>query len=218
MSEVMLEKNERTIEGVVRMSFDGKYPSISGLAVAYNRISDAPLPESPLIKEKIAVGAFKRSVEEDDIKLLWEHERKYVLGRTRAKTLTLKENDEGVSFENVPPDIGWARDLQTSIKRGDISSMSFRFSGSAHYERMAGGAYLQVIDEGRLDEISIVTSPVYLSTSVYSRSAEGILLVNNTPVDVIIDPDVKNFNPQTVDINELWKRYDIAVAKNLGGK
>jgi len=217
MTGIMFEKNERTVEGVVRMSFDGKFPSITGLAVAYNKISNAPLPESPLIKEKIAVGAFKRSVAEDDIQLLWQHNTQYILGRKRAGTLTLTENDEGVSFENVPPDVGWARDLQTSIKRGDISSMSFKFNGSAHYERMAGGTYLQVIDEGRLEEISIVTSPVYLSTSVYSRSAEGVLLVNNVPVD-IIDPNVKNFDPQAINIIDLWKRYDIAVAKNLGGK
>lgn len=214
MAGVMILNNDRTVEGVVRMSFEGKFPSIMGLAVAYGKISDAPLPENPLIKEKIAVGAFKRSVENDDIKLLWQHNTQYILGRTRARTLTLKEDDGGVSFENVPPDVGWARDLQTSIKRGDISNMSFRFSGSAHYERMQGGTYLQVIDEGRLDEISIVTSPVYLSTNVYSRSAEGVLLVNDAPVDVI-DPilGILTPNQQIIDYDDVMKRWEIVKQK-----
>lgn len=214
------EKNRSTIEGsirsfetVIKTDFDNKPPKLIGLAVAYNKISDNPLPESPSIKEKIAIGAFKRSIEQDDVKLLWQHDTKYVLGRKRAGTLTLTENNDGIYFENVPPDVGWARDLQVSIKRKDISNMSFKFSGVAHYERMAGGAYLQVVDEGRLDEISIVTEPVYLSTSVYSRSAEGALLVNSKPID-IIDPETGLPYPQDINFDDVLKRYDAIIAKN----
>ncbi len=210
---VELEGSIRSFETAIKMNFDIKPTKLEGLAVAYNRISDNPLPESPEIKEKIAVGAFKRSVEQDDIKLLWQHDTKYILGRKRAGTLTLIENDDGIYFENVPPDVGWAKDLQVSIKRGDISNMSFKFSGVAHYERMAGGNYLQIVDEVRLDEISIVTEPVYLSTSVYSRSAEGVLLVNNKPVD-IIDPETGLPYPQDINFDDVLKRYHIAVAKN----
>jgi HK97 family phage prohead protease len=218
MEEIIIEKCVRSCEAVIRMSFDDPHKKkIYGLAIPYNRVSDNPLPESPSIKEKIAVGAFKRSVGNDDIQLLWQHNDLYVLGRNRAGTLTLTEDENGVSFENVPPDSDWFKGLELSIKRRDISHMSFRFGASVHYERMTDGSYLQIVDEGRLDEISIVRKPVYLSTTVYARSPEGVLLVNNKPVE-IVDPNVKNFKPQAIDPNVLWKRYDAIVAKNLGGK
>ena len=215
MDGMIIEGSRRSFETMIRMNFDDPHkPKLMGLAVPYNKVSDVTVPENPLIKEKISIGAFKRSVASDDIQLLWQHNDLYVLGRNRAGTLTLTENEEGVSFENIPPDTDWFKGLETSIKRRDISYMSFKFGASVHYERMSDGSYLQVVDEGRLDEISIVRRPVYLSTNVYARSPEGILLVNNAPVD-IIDPNVKNFIPQ-INADDVWKRYDKFVEKNSG--
>jgi hypothetical protein len=70
-----------------------------------------------------------------------------------------------------------------------------------------------VIDEGRLDEISVVARPVYLTTSVYSRSAEGGLLVNSKPVD-IIDPDTGIPYSQDINLDDILRRYDVVMAKN----
>lgn len=218
MAGIAIKEMKRSFESAIRMNFEDPHKKkLSGLAVPYNRVSDVTVPENPLIKEKISSGAFRQSIASDDIQMLWQHNDLYVLGRNRSGTLTLTEDEEGIHFENIPPDIEWARGLETSIKRRDITYMSFKFGATVHYERMANGSYLQVVDEGSLDEISIVRKPVYLSTSVYARSPEGILLVDNNPVD-IIDPNVKNFGPQNIDVNDLWRRYDTVVQKNLGGK
>jgi len=205
----------RSFESKLRMSFDGQFPKLMGLAIPYNKISDNPLPESPQIKEKIAIGAFKQSVLSDDIRLLWQHDPKYVLGRNRAGTLSLKEDENGVSFENVPPDVTWARDLQISIKRNDVAFCSFKFCAKVHYERLSGDSYLQVVDEGRLSEISVVTEPVYLSTSVFSRSAEGVFMVDNKPIEILGGmPDVINPNPQEIKLDDLWKRLEKVNERN----
>lgn len=205
----------RSFEGQFRMSFDNGMPKLTGLAVPYETLSDATLPENPLLKEKISRFAFKRSVEQDDIRMLWQHLPQYVLGRNRSGTLKLIENESGVYFEAIPPDVQWAKDLVTSIKRQDISQMSFKFGGSAHYERAADGSYIQIVDEGRLDEISIVTVPVYSTTSVYSRSAEGILVVDGKPVELVEHKFVE-VKPQIKD-EELWARLDAVLKKNSGG-
>jgi HK97 family phage prohead protease len=209
----MIKDAVRSFETFVRMDFNGAYPKLIGLAVAYEKISDNPLPENPQIKEKIAIGAFRRSIAEDDVKMLWQHEIKYVLGRIRAGTLSLTENNDGVHFENTPPDVGWARDLQTSIKRQDIGHMSFKFSAQVHYERLAADTYLQVVDEGRLHEISIVTEPVYLSTSVYSRSPDGELLVNGKKVK-IIDPKIPEPEQILPSVQELFEKFDSLIERN----
>lgn len=203
----------RTIEAEIRMDFDKGLPKLGGLAVPYEVVSDVAVPENPLLKERISRGAFRKSVVEDDIRMLWQHLPQYVLGRNRANTLKLLEDERGVWFEVVPPDVGWAKDLVQSIKRRDITQMSFKFSGTAHYER-SGDSYLQIIDEGRLEEVSVVTVPVYQSTSVYSRSAEGNLLVNGKPIE-LVETKVE-IKPQEINMEDLWKRFD-AVLKANGG-
>ena len=42
-------------------------------------------------------------------------------------TLVLEEDDIGLKVRISPPDTSWAKDLVTSIKRGDISQMSIGF-------------------------------------------------------------------------------------------
>lgn len=214
--ELLAEVRSFEAIGNLRMNYDdSKTPKLMGLAVNYNIISDEFIPENPHIKEKIAVGAFRSSVASDDIKLQWQHNSLYILGRTRAGTLSLTENEKGVYFVCTPPDVGWARDLVVSIKRGDISNMSFKFSGKAHYER-SGDGYLQVVDEGRLSEISVVENPVYHSTSVFSRSADGIFLVDGKPIEMI-ENKVETINPPEINMVEELKRLEKVNKRNTGG-
>src|SRR4030042_5818519 len=105
----------------LRLSIENKVATLMGLAIPYNRLSVNPIPFLPDVKEKILPGAFKRSLESgSDVMMLWNHELKYVFGRTLRGTLKLNEDENGVSFENIPPDAQWVKDLIPSIKRGDI--------------------------------------------------------------------------------------------------
>ncbi len=101
---------------------------LRGLAIPYNQLSDNPIIGMPGIKERILPGAFRKSLDSGrDVMMLWNHELKYIFGRTTRKTLTLNEDENGVNFMNDPPESGWAKDLLPSIKRGDYSKMSFSF-------------------------------------------------------------------------------------------
>jgi phage head maturation protease len=50
-----------------------------------------------------------------------------VFGRNTARTLRMAEDALRLVVEIDPPDSQWARDLITSIERGDISAMPFCF-------------------------------------------------------------------------------------------
>jgi len=182
-----LEK--RSFNGDFRISVDNKITTLSGRAIPYNTLSVNPIDGFPPgAKERILPGAFKRSVENgSNIFMLWNHELKYVLGRTSNGMLRLTEDQNGVQFENNPPDVQWVKDLIPSIKRGDISNMSFKFAENENGGSWAreGKEYVRNVRDATLFEISVVTFPVYESTSVYSRSSELMI------VDGVVLPDLE---------------------------
>ena len=152
---------------------------LSGLAIPYNKLSDNPLPwEGPDVKERILPGAFSRSLQSGrDVMMLWNHELKYIFGRTAKNTLSLRETSDGVSFDNIPPESGWAKDLLPSIKRGDYSNMSFSFTEDLKPElTLENGQYVRNVKQATLYEISLVPFAVYETTSIGMRSADRFII------------------------------------------
>jgi HK97 family phage prohead protease len=152
---------------------------LRGLAIPYNRLSDNPLPGfSSSVKERILPGAFTKSISSGrDIMMLWNHELKYIFGRTSKATLQLNEGADGVSFLNVPPESIWAKDLLPSIKRGDYSNMSFSFKDDKDPDwTLENGEYVRNVREATLFEISLVPFAVYETTSIGMRSAEFMIV------------------------------------------
>src|SRR5574344_1404038 len=92
--------------------------------------------------EKVCKGAFARSLEENTIKALWNHNTDVVLGSTKSRTLSLNEDDVGLFFEIDLPNTSQARDLYESIKRGDVDGVSFGF-----YVRENGDKWEYLKDE-----------------------------------------------------------------------
>lgn len=137
-------------------------------------------------EEVIAPGAFSRALDElskgqQDVRSLFNHDANYVLGRTarggNPGTLTLREDSKGLWTETTPPEAGkspHADSVVESIRRGDVSGMSFAFTvkkqeweffdvGSDKMDR-------RVITEiGQLYDIGPVTYPAYDQTSVGLR-------------------------------------------------
>ena len=158
---------------------------LRGLAIPYGQLSNNPIQGMPDIKERILPGAFSRSLASGrDVTMLWNHELKYIFGRTSRGTLELSEGIDGVSFSNVPPESGWAKDLLPSIKRGDYSNMSFSFKDDVKAGMtLEDGKYVRNVSQATLYEISLVPYAVYETTHIGLRSAGGLI------IDGVILPD-----------------------------
>lgn len=145
--------------------------AIVGHAAVFDTIGDGGW-----FREKIAPGAFKSSLKKDDVRALFNHDPNFVLGRNKAGTLSMKEDDKGLWVEIDPPDTQYARDLMTSIERGDINQMSFAFEiikESRENSESKTEPPTFTLEEVKLWDVSPVTYPFYKETdvSVNSRSA-----------------------------------------------
>lgn len=158
---------------------EGASPVIRGYAVVFNQLSE----DLGGFREKVAPGAFARSLAQNDIRALWDHDPKYVLGRNTVDTLSLGENDHGLWVEIEPPATSWARDLLKSMDRGDVSQMSFGFvTRSDHWEDGAEGPIRTLMDVDLFD-VSVVTYPAYPQTSAEARDKATALRQAARPGD-----------------------------------
>lgn len=134
-------------------------------------------------RETIAPGAFKKTIREADVRALFNHNPDWVLGRNKAGTLTLKEDDHGLAVTIHPPDTAVARDLVESMRRGDINQMSFGFETIKDQWTFAKDEELddRRLLEVRLWDVSPVTFPAYPQTEAYVRSAIAALQRYVTP-------------------------------------
>lgn len=123
-------------------------------------------------KEIVRKGAFNESIGKDDIRALFNHDPNYVLGRNRAGTLELVEDEVGLRVRITPPDTSWARDLQASIRRGDITQMSIGFIVEEDKWSTENGMDTREIRKVQLFDVSPVTFPAYTATDVGVRAME----------------------------------------------
>lgn len=143
---------------------------IVGYAGVFNQLSE----DFGGFREIIEPGAFSSALERgDDVRALINHDVNMILGRTSNSTLNLKQDDHGLRYEIIPPDTSYARDLLTSLDRGDIDQSSFGFRVSIDGDRwdMINGRTIRtLIDFKRLYDISPVTFPAYPVTSAEARA------------------------------------------------
>lgn len=137
-------------------------------------------------RERIMPGAFTKNLQTNpDVRALFNHDPNQVLGRTKAKTLRLNEDAVGLHYDVDLPDTQVARDLHTSIERGDVDQSSFGFyvrsqkwSEEPDPADPTGKAtmFVREVHEADLSDVSPVTYPAYLGSDVDVRSLfpEGI--------------------------------------------
>ena len=156
----------------LRTDDDGK---LAGYSAVFNEETDI----GGMFREVILPGAFERAIkEQDDVRLLVNHDPNLILGRTKSGTLTLTEDKRGLWMEGDPPNTQLAHDTMELVKRGDLDSMSFAFvvdkEGDNWPKREEGKLPLRELTSVRLFDASIVTYPAYPNTSVGLRSAESV--------------------------------------------
>lgn len=173
---------------------EDKQPVIKGYAIVFNKLSE----DLGGFREQVAPGACSRAIKEDDIRAAFNHDSNYILGRNKAGTLKLSEDDKGIYFEINPlPDTQWCRDLQVSISRGDINQCSFKFAAIKDQWDEKGKTPVRTLLDMRLFDVSIVTYPAYPQTSVKVRDY----------INALSAPDSQGTSPQEgcADSLEIYK-------------
>lgn len=164
------ERRMRTIGTDFKTREDGEDLTIEGYFAVFNSIYDMGSGMS----ESIAPGAFASSME-NDVRALTNHDTTLVLGRTRANTLEIKEDDHGLwGRVTINPNDSDAMNLYERVKRGDVDQCSFGFDiKSEETDFRDDGSVHWTITDIELYECSVCTFPAYQETSVsVSRAAQ----------------------------------------------
>ncbi len=129
--------------------------------------------------EKVAKGAFARSLQENVIKAFWNHRYDFVLGSTKNQTLRLWEDDIGLRFELDLPNNTWGNDALESIRRGDVDGVSFGFNArkDAWTFLSEEDVYERTLVDVNLFEVSPTPFPAYPDSEVNQRSLEEMPIV-----------------------------------------
>ncbi len=148
---------------------DGEALSIEGYFAVFN----STYIIAPGYSESVESGAFTETLS-DDIRALINHDTSMVLGRTKAATLTLRQDERGLWGRiDINPEDSDAMNLYARVKRHDVDQCSFGFDildeetdvredGSVHWK----------IKKVKLYEVSVCTFPAYEETSVNARQKD----------------------------------------------
>ncbi len=157
--------------------------------VGYASVFNTETVIAGLWREMVAPGAYSKTIAEQDIRALWNHDANIVLGRNKAGTLKLSEDGKGLHSVIMPPDNEWGRPVMDAVKRGDVTGMSISFRPIRQEwywpDRSSQELPKRTILEARLFDVSPVTYPAFEATEISARSA-GIETVSLGEVEVDI--------------------------------
>ena len=140
---------------------------IEGYFAVFN--SEYPLWEGAT--EIVKPGAFTNSIS-GDVRALINHDSSLVLGRTKAGTLTLRQDERGLwgSIKINRDDVD-AMNLYARVQRGDVDQCSFGFDieRETFIDLGDGRCRWEIEKVNPLFEVSVCTFPAYEGTSVSAR-------------------------------------------------
>lgn len=169
MSEKLRQLRSVATKFETREDGEEHVPHISGYFATFSDVYEI----APGMTESIAQGAFSRTLG-GDIRALVNHDTTLVLGRTKAHTLELKEDEHGLWGDiTINPNDVDAMNLYERVKRGDVDQCSFGFEivGEETEVRPDGSVHWTLTDVN-LFEVSACTFPAYKETNISARNAE----------------------------------------------
>jgi HK97 family phage prohead protease len=168
-----------TVERLELRAGDGERPRLIGFASVYNSKS---LDLGGFV-EIVRPGAFKRTLAAGaDVRALVNHDPSLIIGRTKAGSLVLTDDDRGLRVEITPPDTQTGRDIVENVRNGNIDGMSFGFiTRKDAWDVGVTPALRELLDVELLD-VSPVTYPAYPKTDIAMRALEHAR--STTPVVV----------------------------------
>lgn len=159
-----MKMEHRSFQGL-EVRNDEESRTIGGIAVPYNEWS-----EDLGFFERFAPGSLTDTLRETDLRVIFNHNADYVVGRVSAGTARFSDTDQGLKYEADAPNAVWADGLLESIRRGDIRENSFGFmTVEDTWEERDGRLYRTVL-KAELREVGPQTFPAYSQSTVDVRS------------------------------------------------
>lgn len=167
MSEKL--RQVRSVPAAFETREDNGTPHITGYFAVFNSNYEI----APGMSESVKPGAFSRALS-GDIRALINHDTTLVLGRTKAHTLELREDEHGLWGDiAINPNDGDAMNLYERVRRGDVDQCSFGFEiVEQETEFRDDGSVHWTLTDVNLYEVSACTFPAYEATNISARAAE----------------------------------------------
>ena len=155
------------IGGELRVESRGVARVIKGHAIVFNSLSE----NLGGFREKIDPAAVDRTLADGiDLRALVDHDSAKILGRLTAGTLRVDKDGRGLLVEIDPPETTVAQDIVESIRRRDVTGMSFAFRTIADEWDFKADPPIRTVTDMLVREVSVVTFPAYPATDVAMRS------------------------------------------------
>jgi len=175
-----------------RAGKDGAAGKFAGYAAVFNSRSENFGSEDYPYYEEIEPGFFD-DVLDDDVRCLFNHDENLILGRSNKGhgTCRVFQDSTGLGYECSESEISYAKNLQVSITRGDVSQSSFAFRIKDDGDRIVieNGIVIRTLKKGgcaRLYDVSPVTYPAYPESTSTLRDLRGL----KKPAAPVTDPAI----------------------------
>lgn len=176
----------RTATEGVELREEGNTMTAIGYASVFNRLSQ----NLGGFVERVAQGTFAKTIQEADVRALFNHDADQVLGRSKSGTLRMQEDEKGLRYEIDLPNTQLGRDLAALLERGDISGSSFGFTTiSDEWGETDDGYPLRTLTEVKLRDVSPVTFPAYTSSEASLRS---LAEERSIDLEILVDAAERN--------------------------
>jgi len=186
----------RTATEGVELREEGNTMTAIGYASVFNRLSQ----NLGGFVERVAQGTFAKTIQEADVRALFNHDADQVLGRSKSGTLRMQEDEKGLRYEIDLPNTQLGRDLAALLERGDISGSSFGFTTiSDEWGETEDGYPLRTLTEVKLRDVSPVTFPAYTSSEASLRS---LAEERSIDLEILVDAAERNDLRSVLDPQE----------------
>ena len=189
MTETLTVRDSAVRDNLTRSVDFRAEPSADGLTLEgygavfndWTEIND----RSGTFQERIAPGAFKRTIGQRMPVLQFDHGTHPLIGSIPLGRITsLAEDDHGLKLRAKLSDNWLIEPVRDAIRDEAVTGMSFRFrvTDSGDTWEMRDGVEYRTITEVELYEVGPVVMPAYSSTTVSVRSRQTALALTDSEV------------------------------------
>lgn len=164
-------------------------------------------------EEVIEPGAFDDVLTRNpDVHLLWDHDTRLVLARTRNNTLHLKADQHGLSYYGKVAPTSYSSDLRVLLDRGDIDQASFAFTvGEQSWEIQERDGEEAVLR--RIHRVADLFDATICAQGAYPAASSGIARAYVRSYAGIEQPEIEVPTPEITEVIERSNKLALARAR-----